>query len=184
MSLLSLEHSPAAHRADVALYVLASAALALALPLLLPPGQGLQAVAWVVAGLAGWSVLEYGLHRFVLHGVAPFSRWHRQHHLRPKALIGLPTVMSGGLLLGLVALPALALLPPWRALALLLGVVLGYLSYSVTHHRVHHIVPRSAWGRQRRRSHALHHAHPDAGGYGVSTGFWDHVFGTPARRVP
>ena len=50
-----------------------------------------------LAGAATWTFLEYVLHRFVLHGVAPFSDWHRQHHLRPLALICSPTVLSAAL---------------------------------------------------------------------------------------
>ncbi|MDX5446368.1 MAG: hypothetical protein LPJ87_09975, partial [Zoogloeaceae bacterium] len=30
----------------------------------------------LIAGLVSWTLLEYLLHRFVLHGRGPFQRWH------------------------------------------------------------------------------------------------------------
>jgi cyclopropane-fatty-acyl-phospholipid synthase len=42
--------------------------------LLIRVGPGGQGAA--LAGLLGWSLIEYGVHRFVLHGLAPFRRWY------------------------------------------------------------------------------------------------------------
>jgi cyclopropane-fatty-acyl-phospholipid synthase len=139
-------------------------------------------------GLALWSLVEYGLHRFVLHRVQPFQRWHGEHHRRPTALLGTPTVMSAALFATLVYAPAWAAAGAWPACAFTLGMLAGYLAYVVTHFVAHHTAPPglagTAWLRGRRRWHALHHQRIDAPGcYGVTSGIWDRLFGSvlPAR---
>ncbi len=202
MDLFALEHSPAAYRLDFQLYGAVCTGLALALLVASPPGIGWLLCACVAAGLAGWTLVEYAVHRFVLHGMQPFKRWHADHHRRPTALIGSPTVLSGSLFLGLAASPAWWLVGQWPAMALMLGLLSGYLAYGLTHHATHHDVRgfRRArpWMAQRKRLHALHHHahHANRGGtvliggqrtshyvgnYGVSVALWDRVFGTRCR---
>ena len=170
MVLFSLEHRKAAYRADFALYRIAVALLAGFLLAGSPDGQSPEIAAWALADLAGWTAIEYALHRFVLHGLRPFSRWHAAPHQRPMALI----VM-------LVFLPALLLGGLWRACALTLGVLAGYLAFSVTHHATHRWRTDKAWLKQRKHWHALHHNMGDPGCYGVTSAFWDHVFGSIRR---
>lgn len=178
MVLFSLEHSKAAYRADFALYGIAVVLLAGFLLAGSPTGELPEIAAWSLAGLAGWTGIEYALHRFVLHGLRPFSRWHAAHHQRPMALICAPTIMSAALIVTLVFLPALLLGGLWRACALTLGVLAGYLAFSVTHHATHHWRADHAWLKQRKQWHALHHNTGEAGCYGVTSAFWDHVFGS------
>jgi cyclopropane-fatty-acyl-phospholipid synthase len=179
VGLVSFEHSTAAYRADFVLYALAVAALAVCVAVETPTHHLPAAAGWVVAGLAAWTALEYGLHRFVLHGLQPFARWHAEHHRRPMALIGSPTLVTALLFLVLVFLPALALAGTWRASALTLGVVGGYLVYAVTHHAVHHWRARFAWLQRRKRWHALHHhAFEQPACFGVTNAFWDRHFGS------
>jgi membrane protein YqaA with SNARE-associated domain len=90
MGLFTLEHSQLAYRADFVLYGSAVPLLAAFLLLAGPRAQWAQMAACVLAGLAGWSLIEYLLHRFVLHRVQPFQRWHAEHHQRPTALICAP----------------------------------------------------------------------------------------------
>ena len=183
MGLITLEHSKAAYRADFALYGAAVAVLAAFLLVAGPREQLLEIIGFACVGLASWTVIEYALHRFVLHGLRPFSRWHTEHHQRPTALIYAPTIFSATLVVTLVFLPALELGDLWRACALTLGVLAGYLSFSITHHAVHHWRADSAWLKRRKRWHALHHnpiGQPDC--YGVTSAFWDHVFRS-ARRT-
>ena len=178
MGLLSLEQSQVAYRADFVVHGVLVLALAAGL-LLAPASDVWQIAALVLLGWLGWSLLEYGLHRFVLHGLPPFRRWHALHHARPAALIGTPTVLSASLVAGLVLLPVSWLGHWWQAAALSLGLLLGYLGYALAHHAIHHWRAEHAWLQQRKRWHALHH---QAGGpprcYGVTSGFWDHVFRT------
>ena len=183
MGLFTLEHSKMAYRADFALYGVAVMSLTTLLVLDGPAAQRFESALWVVAGLAGWSLVEYLLHRFVLHGLQPFQRWHTEHHERPTALICAPTLLSAALISVLVFLPALLLGGLWRACAVTLGVVTGYLAYAITHHATHHWRADGAWLRERKRWHALHHHQRWPGCYGVTSGVWDHVFGT-AQRTP
>lgn len=179
MNLFSLELGRAAYWADLGIYLAAVLALAVTTLLICPAGQSLECLGLVVLGLAGWSLAEYGLHRFVLHGVAPFSEWHARHHLRPTAYVGAPTVLSAALIVGLVFAPAYVLGRLWSATALTLGFVAGYLAYGVVHHATHRWRSGNRWSKERKRWHALHHRNTTQGCcYGVTSGFWDRAFGS------
>lgn len=178
MGLFSLEHGKLAYRADFVLYGSAMVLLGAALLGAAPPGHGWWLAACSAAGLAAWSGIEYGLHRFVLHGPMPFRRWHALHHTRPTALIGTPTLLTATLFLLLAFLPALVLSDLWTACALTLGLLAGYLVYGITHHALHHWRGDRAWLRSLKRWHAMHHRAAQPCCYGVTSPFWDHVFGT------
>lgn len=177
MGLLSLEHSRFAYWADFGVHGTAVVVLA-GLLFAAPSGQAIALLAWIVAGLAGWTLLEYVLHRFVLHGMQPFRDWHAVHHARPTALIGTPSLLSATLILTLIFLPTWLLLDVWRACALTLGVVAGFLGYSMTHHATHFWRADSGWLKRRKRWHAAHHHTRLPVCYGVTTTFWDHAFGS------
>ena len=142
------------------------------------PVSWLEIVAFVLGGLGSWTAMEYALHRFVLHGLQPFSRWHAEHHQRPQALIFTSTILSATLIAILVFLPMLLLGDLWRACALTLGLLTGYLSYTITHHAIHHWRTSNPWLNERKRWHALHHRNGRSSRYGVTSGFWDRVFGS------
>lgn len=184
MKSINLEHSRFAYTADFVFYALAILTIAVYLTAFSAGNHwtgGIYLLLISASGLSAWSLVEYLLHRFVLHGLQPFKRWHLEHHTRPTALISAPTVLSGGLIFTLVFLPAWALLGLQTAAALTLGMLIGYLGYAIVHHGVHHWRPRGAWLAKRKRWHALHHHAGTAqapGGYGVSTSLWDYVFAT------
>lgn len=179
MSFLSMEHGRVAYRADLILYGAAVLLLGGHLLLMAARAHPFELVLLVLLGLICWTLLEYLLHRFVLHGLWPFSLWHAAHHRRPRALICAPTWLSASLICLFVFLPALVLLGAWRAQALTLGVLAGYFGYTLIHHATHHWrLGRFAWARQRKRWHAWHHGRSGPVCYGVSSGLWDHVFGT------
>ncbi len=184
MGAISLEHSKSAYCADFAFYALAVAGLAIYLAAFSASKDWADSISLAltaIAGLCSWSLIEYLLHRFILHGLQPFKRWHLVHHARPTALIGAPTLLSSGLIFTLVTLPAWVLLGMPTAAALTLGVLAGYLAYATVHHGVHHWRATGTWLAKRKRWHALHHHAGSAlapGRYGVSTSLWDHVFAT------
>jgi sterol desaturase/sphingolipid hydroxylase (fatty acid hydroxylase superfamily) len=184
LGLFDFEHSARSHRTDIALYGIAVVALASGVWVTTPDERVIAACGWVLSGLAAWTLIEYWLHRFVLHRVPPFKRLHANHHRRPTALIGSPTLMTAGLFGLLVFAPSDAVFGLWRACALTLGMVGGYLAYILVHHGVHHWRGSSPWLQHRRRWHGLHHRWPvQPVCFGVTSGFWDHVFGT-AGDVP
>ncbi len=195
--LTRLEHSPGAYRADF--YVYGALLLALGAVLLSgPPDRHL--IGWGVAGVLGWTLLEYLLHRFVLHGLPPFKRWHAEHHRRPTALIAAPTLLTATLFATLLMPPAVWWLGVGPAAALSFGLLSGYLGYGLIHHAIHSPMPSHTprlvrrWLLRRRLWHGLHHRrmHETPGSppsstmegyYGVSNAFWDRVFRTDRRAV-
>lgn len=189
MSLYSIKHSKLAYRIDFALYGVVILTMAVFLLLTGSEERWLKFVALAVAGLASWTLIEYILHRFVMHGLRPFKQWHAQHHQQPTAIIYTPTIVSMGLFATLIFLPAQILLNNVQSsCALTLGVVLGYLFYSMVHHATHHssrLAPQhhSAWLKRRKRWHAMHHQNIEkASCFGVTNGFWDYAFGSCRRQ--
>lgn len=130
------------------------------------------------AGLCAWSVIEYGMHRWVLHRVQPFKRMHEAHHANPSAFIGTPVWLSAPLFLGAWAALAVAF-PRSVAGGVAAGLMLGYLIYTAIHDAVHHLRTRpGTWLHQAKLRHALHHRPASQSNFGVSTAVWDRVMRT------
>lgn len=181
MGLLTLEHGKLAYRADFLLYASALPALAAYLFWTAPRSDWLNTSLWAVAGLVSWTLIEYALHRFVLHGLQPFVGWHEAHHERPRALICAPTIFSATLIAVFVFLPVWVIGDLSCACSVTLGLLAGYLAYATTHHGTHHWRANNSWFKSRKRWHSLHHHAHALGCYGVTSSFWDHVFGTVPR---
>lgn len=183
MRLLSIEHSTTAYWTGFAIHALSVAVLGWML-FQAPMTMAAGVVLFALIGVLSWTLIEYVLHRFVLHEMPLFKDWHAAHHARPGALICTPTLVSSILIGALVLLPALFLLSWWHAIALTFGVLLGYLIYAVVHHGIHHWPSSNTWLIRRKRWHALHHKMdaPHAC-YGVTSNFWDHVFRSDDARL-
>lgn len=178
MGLLTIEHSLLAYRLDFVLYTAAVLSLGGFLLGLTPAPMAWPVAGYALLGLVAWSPLEYALHRFVLHGIPPFKRWHQAHHANPMAPICSPTLLSAGAILLFCYLPAWWVLGAWRATGLTLGVLVGYLLYAVTHHALHHWRAPWPWLRRRKSAHAYHHHTHASSHFGVTTGVWDQIAGT------
>jgi sterol desaturase/sphingolipid hydroxylase (fatty acid hydroxylase superfamily) len=175
-ALFSLERGRVAYWADLGIYGAAVTASAIVLAVHAPRERWPMLTAFAVLGVFVWTLIEYALHRFVLHGLEPFRSWHAEHHERPMVLMSTPTLLSLSLFALLVFLPMLLAAGAWPALAVTLGVMAGYLAYSVIHHATHHYRSRGTWMADRKRWHARHHH--GTGCYGVSSSFWDRLFGS------
>jgi cyclopropane-fatty-acyl-phospholipid synthase len=184
MRLFKLEHGRFAYRADFVVSALSVAALLCIVAIAGPPDRRWELAGFVLGGFAGWSLIEYAMHRFVLHGLRPFRTWHEEHHRRPAALIGTPTIVVSLLFAGLVFVPAVLVGDVWFACATTAGILAGYFAFTVTHHAMHHGPPANAWLARRKRWHALHHRGADSTRYGVTSAFWDHVFSTAGSVRP
>ncbi len=174
--------SQPSYYADFYVYPVASAALAGAALAMSPVSDW---PLWLAAFLGGgllWTLVEYLLHRFVLHHVPYIHEMHEAHHDDQLALIGTPSWLSLGLILLIVLLPAVLITNFTVASGLTVGLMLGYLWYVTVHHGVHHwrIKPDGYFFRLKRR-HALHHHFDDEGNFGVTSGFWDKIFRTDIR---
>jgi cyclopropane-fatty-acyl-phospholipid synthase len=181
MSMLALEHGKVAYWADFVFYGLVELSIVAFLWHTTQTRQWPFLTALALAGLGTWTLVEYAMHRFVLHGMLPFSRWHGEHHLRPSALISAPTLLSASLITALVFVPTLILTGPQFAGALTFGFLLGYLGFSATHHAMHHWRADSGWLRRRKIWHGVHHLAQRPACYGVTTAFWDRVFRSAGR---
>jgi sterol desaturase/sphingolipid hydroxylase (fatty acid hydroxylase superfamily) len=147
------------------------------------PIRPLDAVTAICAGIFFWTFLEYGIHRFILHNGMFFSEDHDAHHAAPRALIGTPTWLT--LLIMVLGIYSPAILALHIGLGLMFGwgVTLGYLVYSFAHYSLHHWNVRDDGVFYRwKRLHALHHFVGKDGNFGVTSSFWDHVFGTVVTR--
>lgn len=132
----------------------------------------------LVCGAILWTLVEYLLHRFVYHKVAVVRELHGMHHSRPNDFIGAPIWIS---IVGFSSsLSFLALL--WDteiACGTTSGLIVGYVSYVLIHDAVHRWqLGERSWMRSHRLWHLRHHRNPVPGNFGVTTGFWDRVFGT------
>jgi len=183
MNLFTFEQTRAVYWADFVFYAAIIVILASVLAAVVPNPQWATVVLLVAMGLIFWSALEYTVHRFVLHGVQPFQRWHAAHHARPAALICSPTILTASIIGACLFMPAWAIAGLESACALTIGLLCGYLAYALTHHAIHHWRGDSRWLRRRQRRHFLHHHQRCACCYGVTSGFWDRVCGTRRNRV-
>jgi sterol desaturase/sphingolipid hydroxylase (fatty acid hydroxylase superfamily) len=138
---------------------------------------------WLLIAAVGavlWTLIEYILHRFVLHQIRVFAAMHDVHHEAPLAFVGTPTWLSLSVIMGFVFLPAWALGSFNTASALAAGVMTGFFWYGLVHHAIHYRKPRMLATRLllASRRHAQHHYGRQPGNFGVTTSLWDHVFGT------
>jgi len=140
------------------------------------------AVVWAVCLLSGlvlWTPIEYVVHRYALHRMAP----HYQHHDEPTvvAYIFAPLWLSGGSAVILWGLLALAT-GSWQRGALVeAGTILGYLFYEAVHVRIHSAAAGGPILRALRKHHFYHHFADDTRCFGVTSGIWDRIFRTAPR---
>jgi len=171
------------------LYTLYSLGL-LALALLRAPR--LPVILWFLGGVAAWTLMEYGVHRYVLHGRFPagrslyrrfthkyFDPLHWEHHARPwdgNHVNGTlkDTLPFSAVLVGLAFLTPLRTGPVFIA-----GLLLAYVLEEWIHQSVHFYDFRNPYFRYIRRHHLYHHSPRGMNaGYGLSNGLWDVVWGT------
>ena len=118
-------------------------------------------------GIVAWTLAEYVVPRFVLHGFAPTE--HRLHHANPDgpvltifwqiwACFALIYLIAGG--------------------AFVAGALVAYAWYLFVHHCAHHGPDKLPLLLL--KHHQSHHKFATRN-YGVSTTLWDHIFGTILR---
>ncbi|PVH89776.1 Inositolphosphorylceramide-B hydroxylase [Cadophora sp. DSE1049] len=156
---------------------------------------GGEAAYWFL-GLFLWTLVEYVLHRFLFH----LDKWlpdnrvaltthfllHGIHHYLPMDKLRL--VMPPTLFLALAT-------PFWKlahavfywdwcvATAVFCGGIFGYICYDLTHYFLHHRTLPSYW-RELKKYHLQHHFMDYENGFGVTSRFWDVIFGTQLAPPP
>jgi len=141
--------------------------------------QRVQSMTLVLLGYGFWTLIEYLAHRFVLHHVPFFVAAHKLHHDTPRALVGTPLVLSFSLFFCIAFWPVAFLYGYGSAAAWSAGLMSGYIIYSAVHHALHHPGhDRFSLVRHLKRQHAVHHHRDGESNFGVTTRFWDRLFGT------
>ena len=147
----------------------------------------------IIAGVFSWTLIEYGLHRFVFHyrarstfGKKLVYAAHLSHHENPRVT----NRLFSGLLISL-PIATVYLLSAWivtgspqRATYLFTGLASGYSCYEWLHFQAHHRRPRLRLFRYLRKYHLLHHYQTPQQRYGVTSPLLDVIFGTyrPVRK--
>ncbi len=150
-------------------------------------------IGFFVFALFTWTLAEYLLHRYLFHWISEnkfVKRFHfimhGSHHLYPRdterlLMPPVPGLIMASLLFlmfyGIFSLFGYSNYT-W---AFFPGFFLGYLLYSFLHRATHVVKPpkrfKYIW-----KHHSLHHYKYPNKAFGVSTPFWDHVFGTMPPR--
>lgn len=147
-------------------------------------GRVRQAAGGALAGTMIWSITEYAVHRWIMHGrhtTNPVTTEHLDHHrhlertdpLRFDRFLWWP--LAGGTVVGTAA----AVVAPVPA-AISTGTTFAawYCAYRQVHWSIHHRAPRTRWGRHLRRHHLRHHVGSPRGNHGVTSPLWDVVLRT------
>lgn len=148
------------------------------------PQQPLLFTVGLAFGPLLWTFMEYVLHRFAFHearGKNYGSREHLRHHSSEDSVLESWYLSWAGVLaLGLGLLPFLG-----RVLGVAdvgwglgLGYVAGYGFYDWIHWRAHRRPIRNDYEARVRKHHFTHHFHVPMQNHGVTSAFWDRVFGT------
>jgi len=177
----------AAWRKFAPLYFYTAVALCLALASARQRLPAWGIVLLLASGFFTWSLIEYGLHRFIFHYHArsPLGRKilyeaHLSHHEDPAAsdrifaslFLSTPIAASYWLI-------AWAATGSWAAASwLFIGMSAGYFCYEWLHFQCHHGRSRLRMMRYLKKYHLLHHYRTPELRFGVTSPFLDIVFGT------
>lgn len=135
-----------------------------------------------VSGVIFWTFLEYLIHRFLGHqkkGRNAVRAEHQRHHaeahyfapLYKKLLLAIGVLSFSFVLFSLLA-------GMWNGLSFACGLAGMYLLYEITHRRFHVHEPLIRYGLRMRKHHFAHHFRDPRYNHGVTTAFWDRLFGT------
>jgi len=133
-------------------------------------------------GVATWTFMEYVLHRFLGHehkGKNFFKVEHSLHHQKvhyfaPVYKKVLAATVVAGLLISIISI----LLSLQVAIAFTVGLMGMYGVYEYVHTRYHRKGPIAKVFIILRKHHFYHHFHQPKLNHGVTTRFWDRIFGT------
>lgn len=137
-----------------------------------------------LSGLAMFSLIEYSIHRWLLHNPqSVLFHLHEAHHKNPEkpSAFLFPTSIVTLTLLWLLLTRGLHI---QSASFFISGLAGGYCYFGALHHlehttRINQIPFR--WLQKRWAAHSVHHR-LDRSNFGVITSFWDYVFGTQQNK--
>ncbi|KAK3683902.1 inositolphosphorylceramide-B C-26 hydroxylase [Podospora appendiculata] len=152
--------------------------------------SSLEEAAFWGLGLSLWSLIEYILHRFLFHldyylpdnrvGITAHFLLHGIHHYLPmdKYRLVMPPTMFFVLAAPFWKLAHSIFYWDWSvATAVFCGGITGYIGYDLTHYFLHH-QNLPLWYKELKKYHLQHHFLDYENGFGVTSRFWDTIFGT------
>jgi len=154
--------------------------------------QGIPATTaflWFIFAFLFWTLAEYILHRYLFHWISDSKIVMRMHYLmhgvhhdfpndEERLLMPpVPGLILASILFGLIYLFFLLLGHPQISWAFFPGFFLGYLLYSFMHYSIHKYKPPAFLKPLWIHHNLHHHKYPDKA-FGVSSVFWDRIFGT------
>jgi sterol desaturase/sphingolipid hydroxylase (fatty acid hydroxylase superfamily) len=158
------------------------------------PQSRLLDLLWLLpVGVLLWTLLEYGLHRFVFHIQIPLrdvrlreiiNASHLAHHASPRDPTRVLVRPLYGLVVSSIVYGVIYLLTQslFSAAGLVAGIWMGFLYYEAVHYRVHFSLSASGFIARQRRAHFYHHFTNNKQCFGVTSPLWDYVFGTTGPR--
>ena len=152
---------------------------------------GFEILISTVSGFFVWTLIEYTMHRFLYHsetnseGFLNFQMsMHGNHHLYPKDPDRLAMPPVPGLVLSSVFLGTFYLIMGTYAFAFFPGFMLAYDAYITIHYYQHRVKsPKYKPWKKLWQHHKAHHYSNPYSAFGVSTRFWDFVFGTMPKAA-
>lgn len=138
-------------------------------------------------GIGLWTLLEYGLHRFLFHIHVRnrvlqevLSEPHHRHHAAPRDPDQILVHPAFGLTVSVILYAILYFIcrTLFAPTAILTGIWTGFLYYELVHYRVHLSLSGSAVLQNQRRAHFYHHFSDARRNFGVTSPLWDYVFRT------
>jgi sterol desaturase/sphingolipid hydroxylase (fatty acid hydroxylase superfamily) len=133
------------------------------------------------AGFLLWPLLEYAVHGWLSHRFRTFvSPLHWEHHQDPRRVF--TSILAWGPSALLVFALGAAVVGPVASGALSGGVLAGFLRYEYVHWRIHFRAPRNERQRRQRAHHLAHHFRDPKAYFGVTTSFFDRLFGSLPER--
>jgi sterol desaturase/sphingolipid hydroxylase (fatty acid hydroxylase superfamily) len=149
----------------------------------------LSALVFFLGGVVLFTLVEYVMHRYLYHipaGSEKRKRFqyviHGVHHDHPrdKSRLALPPMLS--LVLATLFIALFRLIIGEDGYAFGGGFLFGYSSYLLAHYAIHMYRPPKNFLGIIWKHHNLHHFVGDDGAFGVSTPFWDYIFGTMPKE--
>lgn len=145
---------------------------------------------YFIAGFIFWTLAEYLLHRYLFHleeGVFPGSGrlayvLHGIHHEYPNDAQRTLMPFVPKLIFSTVFFGLFLLLLGNAGAFFASGFTIGYYFYSIMHYTIHRMKPPKYLKPLWEHHHRHHHLAEDKA-FGVSSTFWDHVFGTMPEKV-
>lgn len=134
-------------------------------------------------GFATWTFVEYLVHGILAHRFRTFvTPMHGGHHREPRMVF--TSILAWGPIALLFFAGAAALAGPLLGAVYATALLVGFLHYEWFHWRLHFRTPRNARERRLRAHHLAHHLRRGRAYHGVTTRFWDRIFGTLDPRWP